>query len=525
VSDSKPAGSQEALLHVLSNLGSEIDLPLSDEELIRIYAGALQQLLPDALLCVRLVEPDSAELLQVFATGQLQEARRGTIALSKVGLDLFGGPAPLEDKGAVRITEDYVEIFEGSLCGFDIPLHDGQRILGAVSCEYRTQEESLATQSGLIGPIMFHFSNALRNSRKLIESNRLSQYLDNLLDHANAPILVTDRNRRIKIVNQSFERLTGYRRQDLVGSDVMKLLLQDDRERFLPAIINALRGESMGSLEVRVPRKDGKDNVRIALSTAAITGSFGEIEGVVAVGQDLTELRQLQQQVIHSEKLATLGQLAAGVVHELNNPLTSISVYSEFLARKMERQGSHEGDLIKIRRICEGAERILRFTRDLMTYARPTGEEPKLVDVREAVERALVFCEHVIAGAGVAVTKNIDDDLPLVYGVEGHIQQVLVNLVTNACDAMEETEGELRIEARAVSDLVQLAVSDNGPGIPEDEHESIFEPFYTSKAEGKGTGLGLSIVKNIVTNHNGTISVQETTGGGATFIVELFAGE
>ena len=521
---SVPVSSRDTMVSVLNRLGSELDLPLSDEELIRIFAGSLQEILPEALLCIRLVEPVSAELLQVFATGQLRETHRGIVTLSRAGLEFTGLSTSFDAKGIVEISNDYARLFDGSRCGFDIPLHDGQRILGAVSFEYRDLRESVGEERALVFPIVFHFSHALRSSRKLVKSIRSRQYLDNLLDRANAPILVTDRNRRIKIVNKSFEQLTGYQREELVGSDVMKLLMEHDRERFLPAIINALRGESTGSLEVRFPRKDGKDDVRIALSTAAIAGSFGEIEGVVSVGQDLTELRQLQQQVIHSEKLATLGQLAAGVVHELNNPLTSISVYSEYLSRKMERQGSDEGDLVKIHRICEGADRILRFTRDLMTYARPTGEEPKLVDVREVIERALVFCEHVVARANVKVSSEVDDELPQIYGVEGQIQQVLVNLITNACDAMEEGEGRLRIEAHAVSDLVQLAISDNGPGIPPDEHDKIFEPFYTSKAEGKGTGLGLSIVKNIITNHNGTIYVQESSGGGVTFVVEFFAG-
>lgn len=326
------------------------------------------------------------------------------------------------------------------------------------------------------------------------------------------------------MINRSFELLTGYPLRDLQDMDIMKLLLADDRERFMPAIINALRGNSTSSIEIRIPKKQENTNVRIALSTAAIKNGYGEIEGVVAVGQDLTELRQLQQQVIHSEKLATLGQLAAGVAHELNNPLTSISVYSEYLLKKMEDSGSDEADLTKIRRICQGAERILKFSRDLTAYARPNGEEPRLIDPRDLVGRAVVFCEHLVDSVEVSVTTEFDDDLPPIYGVEGHIQQVLVNLITNACDAMTKGEGSLRIEVRNLGERIRLTVADDGPGVPEADRERIFEPFFTTKAEGKGTGLGLSIVRNIITNHNGTISVEETPGGGATFVIELFAG-
>lgn len=522
----RPVGSRypDIVLQSLSRLGHELDLPLSDDELIRVFTEALQQLLPSALLCIRLVDPVTGDLLQVYAKGQLREQERNIVTLSREGLETFGPPSLVRGDSSVGLSESYTLLFEGASAGFDVPLHDGRSLLGVVSIEYRTQPDSIETERRLVSPVAFHLSTALCNSRKLGESIHLREYLDNLLDLANAPILVTDRNRRVKIVNQSFERLTGYQRRELMDTDVLQILHEDDRDRFLPALINALRGESTSSLEVRIPRKGGKDSARIALSTAAIKSGFGEIDGAVAVGQDLTELRILQQQVIHSEKLATLGQLAAGVVHELNNPLTSISVYSEYLLRSMERSGGDEADLSKLRRICEGADRILRFTRDLMAYARPTGEEPRLVDLREVVSRALVFCEHVVQQSGVDVTTELDVDLPPVYGVEGHLLQVLVNLITNACDAMENVGGRLRIEARAVADRVRLVVADSGQGIQPDDAERIFEPFYTSKAEGRGTGLGLSIVRNIITNHNGTVTVAPTPGGGATFVIELFAG-
>jgi PAS domain S-box-containing protein len=507
------------LFHVLGRLG----LPLPDDELIRLFAEVLQGVLPEMRLSIRLIDPETGEVLHLYASGQLREACR-VVTLSKPGLERFGTPSNLHQLGLIELSEDFEPVFEETFSGFDIPIHDGDRLLGVMSFEYSEPCESMDDDRELVAPVALHLTGALSNSRKLGESLHLREYLGSLLDRANAPILVMDRNRRIKIINQSFERLTGYSRTEVRDTDVMKILTEDDRERFLPAIINALRGESTGSLEVRIPRKDGLATVRIALSTAAIKSGYGEIDGVVAVGQDLTELRQLQQQVIHSEKLATIGQLAAGVVHELNNPLTSISIYSDFLRKKTINNGGDPADLSKLERICEGAERILRFTRDLTTYARPTGEEPRLVRLRDVVEQALVFCEHVIDRCKVEVTTFFDEDLLPVYGVEGHLQQVLVNLITNACDAMDGNNGRLRIEAHSVDDRVRLLLVDNGPGVPQREREWIFEPFVSTKAEGKGTGLGLSIVRNIITNHNGTVRVEETEGGGATFVVELFAG-
>ena len=513
----------EQAVSLLVRLTRRLILPMRDEELVQLFAEAYQSLLPGRLLCLRLVDPATHELLQVYATGRLIEDGRSRVVLSKHALASFGGPAHVGEGGVVGFGDSYVLVFEGARAGFDVPLHDGRQLLGVLAVEYTDPPVSVEADRLLAWSVSLHLSTALRNARLLGESMYLRNYLDNLLDNANAPIVVTDRDRRIKVVNRAFEQLTGWNRTDVLDKDVLKLLPKSECDRFLPAIINALRGESTRSLELRVPRKSG-GHARLAFSTAAVTSGYGEIVGVVAIGQDMTELRQLQQQIIHSEKLATLGQLAAGVVHELNNPLTSISVYSEYLLKKMEREGGDSADRVKLARICEGAERILRFTRDLVVYARPAGEEPRLVDLRDVVERSLVFCEHVIAAAGAEVSTDFEEPLPSIYGLKGQLQQVVVNLVTNACDAMPRGAGRLDVAVRTVGDRVRLSLTDNGPGIPAEQQESIFEPFFSTKAEGKGTGLGLSIVRNIITNHNGSIAVERADGGGTTFHVELFAG-
>src|SRR5690606_36675454 len=185
-----------------------------------------------------------------------------------------------------------------------------------------------------------------------------------LLDHANAPIVVIGREREIRVVNRAFLDDTGGDRERLHGRDFLSLLPETERQRILPVFIHALRGEPTGNFEVRVPRSGGVHS-RLVINTASILAADGEIEGVIAIGRDLTELRELEEQVIQAEKLATLGQLAAGVVHELNNPLTSIAVYGEYLLRKSEQTGTDPSDVEKLRRIVESAERILRFTRDL----------------------------------------------------------------------------------------------------------------------------------------------------------------
>jgi signal transduction histidine kinase len=234
-------------------------------------------------------------------------------------------------------------------------------------------------------------------------------------------------------------------------------------------------------------------------------------------------LERLQAHMIQAEKLASLGQIVAGVVHELNNPLTSIIAYAEYLTRKAQGrlpQPDAEDDIERLRRIQEAAGRILRFSRDLVAYARPSNEIPGPVSLSEVVDKALVFCEHEFAG--IAVERDLPPGLPAIRGVAGSLTQVFVNLFTNAAHAMS---GGGRLKLCAELDLltraVLLSVEDSGRGIEPEHLPLVFEPFFTTKSEGRGTGLGLSIVRGILDALGGTIAVDSVPGQGTTFTLTL----
>jgi signal transduction histidine kinase len=232
---------------------------------------------------------------------------------------------------------------------------------------------------------------------------------------------------------------------------------------------------------------------------------------------------RLQSHMIQAEKLASLGQIVAGVVHELNNPLTSIVAYSEYLSRKARARmpdEQAEDDLERLRRIEEAAGRILRFSRDLVAYARPSTEIPGPVVLSDVIDKALVFCEHEFAG--IEVERNLPP-LPAIRGVAGSLTQVFVNLFTNAAHAMGEGGGRLQLSARVDSEshAVLFTVADQGPGIERESLPLIFEPFFTTKSEGRGTGLGLSIVRGILDSLGATIAVESVLGAGTTFTLSL----
>lgn len=241
--------------------------------------------------------------------------------------------------------------------------------------------------------------------------------------------------------------------------------------------------------------------------------------------ESVRNFHRLQAQVIQTEKLASLGQIVAGVVHELNNPLTSIIAYSDYLTKKLGKDASANlsEDAERVRRIGEAAERILKFTRDLVAYARPTGDSRGPVQLEEVIERALLFCEHEFADGRVEVEREFSEPLPQLVGIPGQLTQVFVNLFTNAAHAMGERGGILRIGVRTADSgqSVRIDVSDSGNGIPAEAMPQIFEPFFTTKTDGRGTGLGLSIVRGILDAHGGTIQVSSAEGQGTSFTLTL----
>jgi len=262
--------------------------------------------------------------------------------------------------------------------------------------------------------------------------------------------------------------------------------------------------------------------VRTVWNVAAVR-KHERVEAVVAVGQDVTRIRSLEQPVIHAEKLANLGQLAAGVVHELNNPLTSIVAYSDYLYRKLQQSTQlDDTDVEKVKRILQGAERIQNFTRDLVEYARPAEDRPHKVNINDIVRQGVSFCEHLVSRTQVEIVCDLAEGLPLLEGVRNQLLQVIINLVTNAVHALEDQDGQVRIRTfRRSGRHVAVMVEDDGVGINPEDLDKIFEPFFTTKKGGKGTGLGLSIIRNIVERHQGSISVDSEPGQGSVFTVVL----
>jgi signal transduction histidine kinase/pSer/pThr/pTyr-binding forkhead associated (FHA) protein len=230
----------------------------------------------------------------------------------------------------------------------------------------------------------------------------------------------------------------------------------------------------------------------------------------------IEELQQAQKQILQGEKLATIGQMAAGIAHELNTPLTYIMGNLELL----QAQGVSDAQKNMLASVARGAERIKGLAQSLLAFSRPGQEEPVPLNVNDVIERSLELCRYQILKAGVQLDKDLGPELCTVKGVSNQLEMALINLVVNAIQAMGKG-GRLKVSSTSVDDGVQITVTDTGPGIPEAIQATIFEPFFTTKPEGQGTGLGLSTVLMVVERHNGRIDFTTRPGEGTTFRIRL----
>jgi PAS domain S-box-containing protein len=297
------APSPNELLDAVLELSRAVTVDMHTDEVVHAYIERFKKLFPKRLFCVRLLNAQGGDLSMVYATGRLRPERRDRIELSQEALDRHGVQLSLEMAGRIAATDGYQPLFVIGADGFDVPMIDGEQISGVLSVEYPEASPPPTDDRPLIVQLALQLGSALRNSRLHRESVYLRDYLSKLLDHANAPIMVMGRDGEITFVNRAFLTITGFRRDDILGKDWLSLLPEAERRRMLPVYISALHGEPSTNVEVRLLRRDGSF-AQVAVNTASILSPDGDVEGVIYIYRDVTELRELEEQVIHAEKLA-----------------------------------------------------------------------------------------------------------------------------------------------------------------------------------------------------------------------------
>ncbi|MBX3009254.1 MAG: PAS domain S-box protein [Melioribacteraceae bacterium] len=343
------------------------------------------------------------------------------------------------------------------------------------------------------------------------------QYLKSILKDSDSAIMVVDKNEQFIAWNKGAERLFGYTEEEVLGRS-STLLLPDD-VKYLNEL-NWIQNEVMRNDQIKIvdtERKTKKGEIlSVRLNVNKLPDINNEYAGRSIIIKDYTEYKRLQAQIDQSEKLAVIGQLAAGVAHEIGNPLTAISSLVQILQRRSKDEFMTE-QLVMIK---ENIDRISKIVRELVDFSRPPSYETKSHDITSIIKTALGIVKYDKRVRKVNFETNLESELPFVTVAADQLLQVFVNILFNALDAVDG-EGTITVKSYHHEEKVLVDITDNGCGMDETVLSKIFDPFFTTKEVGKGTGLGLSVSYGIIKKFGGEITVTSKLNEGSTFSVML----
>ncbi len=395
--------------------------------------------------------------------------------------------------------------------------------------DYRAFETCIVVSrvaTSVITCMYFHdLTKHIEIERQLHDAN---SFLNNIIMSSADGIVVIDTEGRIVIFNEGAERILGYSAQEMIGNpDALSRIYSPDVAR---EIMWRLRSDESGppgklsSARITLLNKNNEE-VPVNFSAAIIKKDDREI-GSVGIFSDLRErlrirreLEEARMQLMQAEKIASLGRLAAGVAHEINNPLSGILIYADMLMKELSENPQWREDL---QQVIDQTLRCKQIVNRLLEFSRQSVGQKVPFDVNTIINRSVELLAHQALFHDVECVLDLQQDIPMMTGDPGQLQQVFTNLMINAASAMNG-KGKITIVSRLdqVSEKVILQFQDTGPGIPSDVMSKIFEPFFTTKGPGEGTGLGLSVVYGIIQQHGGTIEVGNVPAAGAMFTVVL----
>jgi signal transduction histidine kinase len=402
--------------------------------------------------------------------------------------------------------------------------------IGAVGMLFKHPPVISPYQQAMLNTIVTALGFAIINTRHIqqlrivnadVEANRWEimrsrNILRALFDSLPSSIYIIDQTSRIVAANVSRAKRVGTHPMQLVGKKCYEALY--NRNETCPGCLvnETLFAGSNTIRHSRVWLDEQPSDWEI--STFVVLNDQNQPGQAIIIEQDVTEKRRLETNLIQSEKLAAVGQLAAGVVHEINNPLAAIIANAQILAQDL---AGDEDKLESVKLIELAGMRASQVVKNLLGFARKEQYDFEPVDLNTTIEKAIQLLQHKLIAQSVPLKQDLSDDLPTIMASRDHLEGVWVNLMMNALDAMREQDGRLSISSRYVNNEFRVTVTDNGMGIPPERISHIFEPFYTTKGFNQGTGLGLSICHRVIKNHGGYITVDSQIGEGTKFTVVL----
>jgi two-component system NtrC family sensor kinase len=495
------------LLHRLTALSQELAGAFRPATIAELLARALSEQLAPGRLSIMLLDASTNGLVVAYHNGP----RPATTDEPLLQLALRRGPLVFPDRVAARAGELGVTVVPPQPASWlGAPIVAVGRTIGAVALEGERPRALDDTALVFVRAALAQGAIALENARlvELLSSGK--REWEQTVDAITQAICFVDPQGVVRRANRVFADLIKLPVTAIPGRPWLTLL----PPAWAEPVARLLRAPETPPADVRVGER--------TLVVAAIP--TGEPGAVVLLFEDQTEKRRLQDQLLQSEKMSAIGQLIAGVAHDLNNPLASVVGFSDLLGEAADVPPRLAEPLAVIR---QEAERASGIVRNLLSFARRQEGERQLQSIRPVLDSILGLLKNQLMAHKIELTLEVEPGVPEVELHANQIKQVFVNIINNAAQAIlgaGRAGGRIAITAKNWLDGVSVSISDNGPGIPEAVAQRVFEPFFSTKSEGEGTGLGLSICQGIVKEHGGQISVDPGPGSGATFTVELPGG-
>jgi len=378
-------------------------------------------------------------------------------------------------------------------------------------------------KNGNVERVLF-IAQDISERKKLEEGIRKNTELaSSIIRTAPVGIFTLDMDWKFTAVNKAFADMVGVKNPNLLLEESFKPLGKDINPELVMSIENSMLG-----LETSVINKSlgsgGAGDLTVSLVAVPLRDPYDNVEAILVLLENRTELVRVEEQLFQADKLASTGFLAAGIAHEINNPLAGIHTVIETLAKRVRREGGNEEPY---QRILANIDRVKDIIRRLLEFANPSAIQAQKSDLNNLVIQVLEFFKFHPIFRRVSVEWDLDEDLPEVVVDPRQIQQIIHNLAMNAAQAMKDEGGELVISSKLIESTkesrrwIEISIRDTGTGIPEADLRRIFDPFFTTKPPGEGTGLGLSVSYSIAKNHGGELLAKNHPEGGAEFILRL----
>lgn len=530
--------------NTLNEIYGLYDTKIEELSLIRRVSDALRQTLDLEELCLELVDIIAQEVPLERLDLMLMDTAGQSIFLKatfEAGLDKSsyfedgqveiiplgdGLLAELIKSRKPIIPELLDEPGESSISKLYLPLVARDKTVGVISLNRPSSQLFTDDDIRVLTIISDQVASSLASLRLLDElaqtnvrlqaserqARETSLYLEMLLETANDAIFTLDNEGRITYANLKVEEW-GYERENLVGSYLSDLisepeLAQDFHEHLRTG------GTHIHEWTFRSPSRGLRE---VYLSVSLLESGLDQDVNYLVLARDMTERKQLEKQLFHSEKLASIGILAAGVAHEIGNPLSAISGYTQILKGRLE-PGSENFEYLE--GIASQAERIQRIIEDLLNYSRPSTGIRSEVHVGEAIRSVISMLQAQKVFKELKVELDLPDNIPPIIMDRDHLNQVIVNIALNAAQAMPQG-GSLKASVALQQGSIQIRFQDSGHGIPDDIKDRVFDPFFTTKGVGEGTGLGLAICQKIVESYQGGITFESRADVGTSFTIML----